>query len=42
MEAELTEASKTNSKTNNLVVAEDEALTAQAKASNKMEIGLKK
>ena len=42
MEAELTEAFKKKPKTENLVVAEDEAITAQANASNKMEIDLKK
>ena len=46
MEAELTEASKINSKTDNLAVTEesniDEAITAEAKASNRMEMFLKK
>ena len=40
MEAELTEASEINSKTDNLVVTEetnvDEATTAEAKGSNKI------
>ena len=40
MEAELTEASKMNSKTDNLAVTEeanvDEAINVEAKASNKM------
>ena len=38
----MTEASKINSKTVNSVVAEDEAITADAKASNKIKIYLKK
>ena len=42
IEAEMTEASKINSKTVNSVVAEDEAITADAKASNKIKIYLKK
>ena len=45
MEAELTEASKIKSKTDNFVVTEevnvDEAITAEFKASNKMEIYIK-
>ena len=40
MEAELTEASEINSKTDNLAITEelnvDEDVTAEAKASNKM------
>ena len=45
IEAELTEASKIKSKTDNFVVTEevnvDEAITAEFKASNKMEIFIK-
>ena len=45
MEAELTESSKIYSKTDNLAVTEeanvDEAITAEAKASNNMKIDLK-
>ena len=46
MEAELTETSEINSKTDNLAVTEEanvhEAITAEAKVSNKTEIDLKK
>ena len=46
MEAELTEASKIDSKTDNSAVSEeenvDEAITSESKASNKMEIFPKK
>ena len=45
MESELAKLSEINSKTDNLVVTEeanvDEAITEEAKASNKMEIYLK-
>ena len=46
MEAELTEESAINSKTDNLAVTEevnfDEAITVESKAKNKMETFLKK
>ena len=46
IEAGLTEASETNLKTDNLAVTEeanvDESITAESKASNKMEIDLQK
>ena len=45
MEAELTEAPKSNSNTENLAVTDeanvDEAITAEAKASNKIEFSIK-